>query len=76
MGLDFKEGSVDQIKESISYRINYAQQMNMLVQKRIEDISNIVESKNKTLMKEIRKGVNVGLSTSLVGQRVDVPNIN
>jgi hypothetical protein len=76
MRLSFSEGSVDQIKECISYRINFAQQMNMLVKKRIEDITNIVESKNKTLMKEIRKGVDVGLSTSLQGQRVDVPDIN
>ena len=76
MTLDFKEGSVDQIKDNISYRINHAQQMNMLIQERIKDINSIIEQKNKGLMKEIKKGVEVGLSTSIQGQKVDIPNIN
>ena len=76
MELSFKEGSVDQIKDNISYRINHAQQMNMLIQERIKDITRIIEQKNKGLMKEIKKGVEVGLSTSLQGRKVDIPNIN
>jgi hypothetical protein len=31
--------------------------MNMLVQERLKDICGIIEQKNPTLMKEIRKGV-------------------
>ena len=54
--LDFEESDADTIKASISYRINFASQLNMLIQARLKDICKIVEQKNPTLLKEIRKG--------------------
>eukprot|EP00356_Strombidium_inclinatum_P016950 CAMPEP_0170508310 /NCGR_PEP_ID=MMETSP0208-20121228/61965_1 /TAXON_ID=197538 /ORGANISM="Strombidium inclinatum, Strain S3" /LENGTH=158 /DNA_ID=CAMNT_0010791125 /DNA_START=204 /DNA_END=677 /DNA_ORIENTATION=+ len=54
--LHFMESKPDVIKNSISFRINACQQMNLLVQERLKDICTIIESKNPTLMKEIKKG--------------------
>ena len=38
--------------------------MNMLVNERLKDICKIIEGKNPTLMKEIRKGNSMGSSFS------------
>ena len=62
---------METIKNSISYRINATQQLNMLVQERLKDISSIVEEKNPTLMKEIRKGQMMG-SYASDGQKIDI----
>ena len=64
MGFFIYESDVEAIKDSISFRINKAQQMNMLIQERIKDITKIIEQKNPTLMKEIKRGIQV---TSTVG---------
>jgi hypothetical protein len=53
----FSESKPETIKADISHRIMKCQQMNMLVQERLKDICGIIEQKNPTLMKEIRKGV-------------------
>jgi len=54
--LNFQESNVEDIKSAISFRINAQQQLNMLVQERLKDITRIIEQKNPTLLKEIRKG--------------------
>ena len=43
----------------------------MLVQERLKDISSIIEEKNPTLMKEIRKGQMLG-SYASDGQKIDI----
>jgi len=54
--LKLKESDVESIKNSISYRINSKSQLNMLVLERLKDITKIIDMKNPTLLKEIRKG--------------------
>lgn len=54
--LSFAESKVETIKAAVSHRINWTQQMNMMVQERIKDINKIIDLKNPTLMKEIKKG--------------------
>ena len=68
--LDFKESNVDTIKDAISFRINASQQLNMLIQERIKDITKIIEQKNPTLMKEIKRGIQMG--SAEVGQKISV----
>ena len=70
--LTFAESKVDYIKAAISHRINSDQQMNMLVQERIKDICKIIEQKNPTLMKEIKKGSQTGFSHINQGQKIDI----
>ena len=59
--LAFNESKVDTIKAYVSYKINATKQHNYLVQERIKDICKIIEDKNPTLMKEIKKGSVSGL---------------
>ena len=59
--LRFYESKVDTIKSYVSYKINATKQHNYLVQERIKDICKIIEQKNPTLMKEIKKGSLQGL---------------
>ena len=54
--LHFEESKVDTIKSYVSYKINATKQHNFLVQERIKDICRIIDEKNPTLMKEIKKG--------------------
>ena len=56
LALKFVESKPETIKNDISHRIMKCQQMNLLVQERLKDICKIIEQKNPTLMKEIRKG--------------------
>jgi hypothetical protein len=46
--------------------------MNMLVQERLKDICNIIEKKNPTLMKEIRRGVSSKKGSEHEGQQIDI----
>ena len=71
--IDFQESDVESIKNSITYRINSKTQMNMLVNERLRDITKIIEQKNPTLLKEIRKGAHSG--GGLGNSRHDEPNI-
>lgn len=48
----------------------------MLIQERIKDVTRIIEEKNPTLMKEIKKGIDIGMSTSIQGQRIDIPHVD
>uniref|UniRef100_A0A7S3FUW2 Spindle assembly abnormal protein 6 N-terminal domain-containing protein n=1 Tax=Strombidium rassoulzadegani TaxID=1082188 RepID=A0A7S3FUW2_9SPIT len=71
--LQFAESSVETIKNSISYRINACQQLNMLVEERLKDICNIIEQKNPTLMKEIKKGMQQANAThNFDGHKIDI----
>ena len=72
LSLHFQESKPEVIKNSISFRINACQQMNMLVQERLKDICNIIEQKNPTLMKEIKKGGTFSQSSNLTGISIDI----
>jgi len=76
LAVDFKESTVDQIKDSISYRINSAHQLNKLVQERTKDISKIIQTKNEVLWAEIKKGIDLAQVNSLQGQKIDIPEFN
>ena len=54
--LHFKESKAELIKQSISYRISRTKELNELCKNRIMQIAAIVETRNQTLMEEIRKG--------------------
>lgn len=71
--IDFQESDVESIKNSITYRINSKTQMNMLVNERLRDVTKIIEQKNPTLLKEIRKGAHS--AGGFGNQRHDEPNI-
>jgi len=71
--MNFTESDVETIKNSISFRINSTIQLNMLVQERLKDITRIIEQKNPTLLKEIRKGTGTA-TQSAVGQKIDIHN--
>ena len=54
--LHFVESKTELVKQNVSYRINRAKELNSLVKERIEEICKIIQSKNPTLMDEIRNG--------------------
>jgi hypothetical protein len=61
------------IKSYVSYKINTTKQHNYLVQERIKDICKIIDEKNPTLMKEIKKGSLQGLQNlAQSGQKIDI----
>ena len=56
LSLKFQESKPEIIKQVISYRINKTKELNELIKERLKDISRVIELKNPSLMKEIRKG--------------------
>jgi hypothetical protein len=70
LALRFTESKPETIKADISHRIMKCQQMNLMVQERLKDICSIIEQKNPTLMKEIRKGISARGDHQ--GQKIDI----
>jgi uncharacterized protein YcbK (DUF882 family) len=70
--INLQESDVEMIKSAISFRISAQSQLNMLVQERLKDITNIIEQKNPTLLKEIKRGLEVGQTTLSAGQKIDI----
>ncbi|VWU50960.1 SAS6-like protein, putative [Hepatocystis sp. ex Piliocolobus tephrosceles] len=52
---DFIESNEDTIKESITYRYNVSKSKNSIMNKRLQDISLLIKSKNPSLLMQLQK---------------------
>ena len=56
MKFDFYETDTATVKDTISFRINKMQELNKLVIQKIDEISDLIQIKNKDLLNEIKAG--------------------